>query len=146
MQHQGGGTFIAPDSVGVVARYLAAHPEGVSPYAFGSLINDCREFAELTGQAGDVVLHHPYMLHATSQNTLKVERAITNPPVSLNEPMNFNRENPNDFSPLERGVLHGLGVLRLDFKPTTLRERLNPAEVHAEGRRLAEQARQLAAK
>jgi len=146
MRHQGGGTFIAPDSVGVVARYLAAHPEGVSPIGFGSLINQCHEFVELTGQAGDVVLHHPYMLHATSQNTLKVERAITNPPVSLKEPMNFNRDNEDDFSPLERGVLRGLGVSRLDFKPTTPRQRLNPADVHAEGRRLAEQAKAPAAK
>src|ERR1700749_3926960 len=27
--HKGGGTFVAPDSIKVVAEYLAAHPEGV---------------------------------------------------------------------------------------------------------------------
>ena len=31
---QGGATFIAADSVGVVARYLAAHPEGIGPDDF----------------------------------------------------------------------------------------------------------------
>jgi len=144
MIHQGGGTFIAPDSVGVVARYLADHPEGVSPNGFGGLINDCREFIELTGQAGDVVLHHPYMLHATSQNVLRVERAITNPPVSLKEPMNFNRPNPADFSPLEKGVLRGLGVERYDFKPTTPREKLVPARVHAQAKQLEEEKARLA--
>jgi hypothetical protein len=147
MQHEGGGTFISPDSVGAVARYLAARPEGVSPLVFGFLIHECHEFLELTGKAGDVVLHHPYMLHATSQNVLRVERAITNPPVGLTEPMNLNRANADDFSPLERGVLRGLGVSRFDFKPTSPRQRLVPAEVHAEGRRLAaEKAAQLAVK
>ncbi len=146
MVHQGGGTFISPDSVGVVARFLAEHPEGVSPNAFGQLINHCHEFVELTGQAGDVVLHHPYMLHATSQNVLRVERAITNPPVGLKEPMNFNRTNPADFSPLERGVLRGLGVDRFDFKPTAPRERIVPARVHAQAKQLEEEKARLAAK
>jgi hypothetical protein len=140
MVHQGGGTFIAPDSVGVVARYLAAHPEGLSPNEFGKLIDDCHEFIELTGEAGDVVLHHPYMLHATSQNVLRVERAITNPPVSLKEPMNFNRENAADFSPVELGVLHGLGVDRLDFKPTAPREKIVPPRVQRQQKMLEEEA------
>ncbi len=144
MVHQGGGTFIAPDSVGVVARFLADHPGGVLPNAFPNLINDCHEFMELTGQAGDVVLHHPYMLHATSQNVLRVERAITNPPAGLKEPMNFNRPNPADFSPVERGVLRGLGVDRYDFKPTAPRERIVPERVKAQARQLEVEKARLA--
>ena len=31
VRHQGGATFVAGDSVGPVARYLADHPEGVLP-------------------------------------------------------------------------------------------------------------------
>jgi len=146
MVHEGGGTFIAPDSVGVVARYLAEHSEGASPNDFGKLINDCKEFVELTGAAGDVVLHHPYMLHATSQNVLRVERAITNPPVTLKEPMNFNRENAADFSPLERGVLRGLGVDRYDFKPTAPREKIVPARMKHQEKLLAEEKARLAVK
>ncbi len=142
MVHTGGGTFIAPDSVGAVARFLAEHPEGVSPNSFGKLIHQCKQFEELTGGPGDVVLHHPYMLHATSQNVLRVERAITNPPVGLKEPMNFNRERREDFSPLELGVLHGLGVERLDFKPTAPRERIVPERVKKQQAMLeAEKAR-----
>ncbi len=119
---RGGGTFIAPDSVGVVARYLAEHPEGVSPAAFAGLIDQCHDFMELTASAGDVVLMHPYMLHAVSQNHLRVPRIISNPPVFLREPMRFHRPDPADLSPVERGVLRGLGVDDLDFQPTAPRQ------------------------
>jgi hypothetical protein len=109
---------------------------------FGQLISECKQFVELTGGPGDVVLHHPYMLHATSQNVLQVERAITNPPVALNEPMNFNRPNKEDFSPLERGVLKGLGVDRYDFRPTSPREKIVPERVKRQQAMLeAEKAR-----
>jgi len=124
MRHQGGGTFIAPDSVRVVARLLLEHPEGFNPQDFDyqALINQCREFEELTGNAGDFVILHPFMLHATSQNVLRRPRIITNPPVVLNEPINLNRDRPADFSLLERATLHSLGRERLDFKPAAPRE------------------------
>jgi hypothetical protein len=47
---------------------------------------------------------------------------MTNPPVVLREPMNFNRVDPDDFSLIERATLHGLGVERYDFRPTAPRE------------------------
>ena len=124
MLHQGGGTFIAPDSVRVIARYLAEHPEGVNPkdFNFQGLISQCTRFEEVTGNAGDVAILHPFMLHASSQNTIKQPRFMTNPPVVLKEPMNLNRENPEDFSLLERATLHYLGVERLDFQPAASRE------------------------
>jgi len=120
MHHQGGGTFIAPDSVRIVARFLADHPEGVAPgdFDFAHLISQCHEFIELTGDAGDVALIHPFMLHASSQNVIGKPRFMSNPPVVLKEPLNLNRENPADFSPLERATLGFLGVERLDFQPT----------------------------
>jgi ectoine hydroxylase-related dioxygenase (phytanoyl-CoA dioxygenase family) len=37
---------------------------------------------ELTGKVGDVVLMHPYMLHATSQNVIEHGRPITNLPIT----------------------------------------------------------------
>jgi hypothetical protein len=124
MRHQGGGTFIAPDSVRVVARYLAEHPEGVKPSEFDypTLIGQCRQFEELTGHAGDFVILHPFMLHASSQNVLGQPRFMTNPPIVLKDPMNFNRERSQDFSLLESATLHYLGLERLDFKPTAPRE------------------------
>ncbi len=39
VQHQGGGTFIAPDSVRLVARYLYEHPEGVTDMKTQELVN-----------------------------------------------------------------------------------------------------------
>ena len=120
---QGGGTFIAPDSIGVVARYLADHPEGIDPgFDFGSLVGQCHEFVEVTGEIGDFIILHPYMLHASSNNVSKTVRFMTNPPVVLKEPMNFNRPNPDDFSLIELATLHGLGVERYDFRPTGQRD------------------------
>lgn len=121
--HMGGGTFIAPDSVAVVARYLADHPEGVDPNTdFGALIDQCHEFVEVTGEVGDFIILHPFMLHASSNNHSPVVRFMTNPPVVLKEPMNLNRPNPEDFSLIELATLHGLGVDRYDFQPTAPRD------------------------
>ena len=50
-------------------------------------------------------------------------RFITNTCVSLRAPMRFDRPDPSDFSVLERSVLRALGVPRLDFRATGLRER-----------------------
>ncbi len=122
--HKGGGTFIAPDSIQVVARYLADHPEGVGPGEFGALISQCKEFVEVTGEVGDFIIMHSYMLHASSNNHSPNVRFMTNPPVVLKEPLNLNREDPNDFSLIERATLHGLGVERYDFQPTGPREEM----------------------
>ena len=121
--HKGGGTFIAPDSIAVVARYLADHPEGVDPSTdFGALIGQCKEFVEVTGEVGDFTILHPFMLHASSNNHSPNVRFMTNPPVVLKDPMNLNREDPADFSLIELATLHGLGVDRYDFRPTAPRE------------------------
>ena len=103
VQHQGGATFVAADSVGPVARFLAEHPEGVYPpeiswtgaqpqpaiFDWPELIGQCGDFVEATGEVGDVYLLHPFILHAKAQNVLRVPRYITNPPVHLVEPMRF---------------------------------------------------------
>lgn len=124
MLHQGGGTFISPDSVRVMARFLYDHPEGVQPREIDSkaLISQCKEFEEITGKAGDFVILHPFILHASSQNTIRKPRFMTNPPIVLKEPMNLNRPNPEDYSLLERATLHYLGLDRLDFQPAAPRE------------------------
>lgn len=121
---QGGGTFIAPQSIGVVARFLAEHPEGVHPdrFPWSDLIRQCDHRMEAVGSAGDVYLMHGYMLHTISANPNRKLRCISNGIFALKEPMQFNRENPEEFSLVEQGVLRGLGVDRYDFQPT--RERL----------------------
>lgn len=120
-----GGTFIAPDSVGVIARLLAQHPEGLTPGGFntGVLIHECRDFREVTGQAGDVVLLHPYMLHTASRNPSGIARLITNPNVNGTAPFCFDREDPAAYALVERCVLRGLGVERFPFHITGERRR-----------------------
>jgi phytanoyl-CoA dioxygenase PhyH len=147
MLPKGGGTFVAADSVPVVARFLADHPEGVPPDGFGyaELIGQCRDFVEMTGRAGDVVLLHPYALHATSQNVLGVARFITNPALALREPMNFHRPDPDGFSLVERAVLAGLGVDRLDFAPAAPREKVVPDRVRRQPAQAAAESARLAA-
>ena len=56
------------------------------------------------------------MLHSAAKNFLRIPRVITNPPVGMREPFNFNRENPDDYSLVEKKTLAALGVDRLDFK------------------------------
>jgi len=139
---RGGPTYIAVDSVGHVARFLADHPQGVCPaegdperdglpadiprYDFRSMIRECRDFRQATGRGGDVYLMHPFMLHTFSQNVLKRPRFISNPAVSLREPMNFHRPD-GAYSPVERVVLEALGLTHLDFEPTVPRRRIDGA-------------------
>ncbi|EJU02189.1 hypothetical protein DACRYDRAFT_21927 [Dacryopinax primogenitus] len=138
----GGATFIAPEGVGHVARKLADHPEGLQPglgdkpdqFDFLALMRQCDEFVEATGEVGDVYLLHPLILHCASRNSLRDVRVITNPPVSLNQPFNFNRANPSEFSIVELKTLQSLGVERLDFKPTTERQRIVPERVKRQQR------------
>jgi hypothetical protein len=146
VQHQGGATFVAADSVGPVARYLAAHPEGVLPKEFPipELIGQCEEFVEATGRVGDVFLLHPYVLHAKAQNVLRRPRFITNPPVHLAAPMRFDRPDPDDFSLVERAILDGIGVESYEFRPTAPRESVVPERVRRQARMKAEEEARLA--
>ena len=52
----GGGTLIAPESIDMIAQYLASHEAGVSleDFQFTQIRDACKEFVELTGQMGDV--------------------------------------------------------------------------------------------
>jgi hypothetical protein len=138
---QSGGTFIATDSIGPIARYLVKYPEGLTPREaqFRKLIDECEHCEEATGKAGDVFLLHPYMLHSASQNPSGRARFITNPAVSFKEPMNFNRENPDDYCLVEQAVLRALDVDRLDFQITRERELITPERVHRQRRMMEEQ-------
>ena len=74
-----------------------------------SLTRD-ESFFEATGEVGDVYLLHPLMLHSASKNLIREHRIITNPPVSLKEPFNFDREDPKDYSLVELKTLQDLGM------------------------------------
>jgi hypothetical protein len=146
IEERGGGTFIAPDSVAPVARLLERRREGVLPddFPYDELIAQCSTFVETTGRLGDVVLMHPYMLHASSQNHRATARLITNPPIALREPMRFDRGDTAEHSPVERAVLRALGVERLDYRPAAPREDVVPERVLRQERMREEQEARLA--
>jgi hypothetical protein len=131
---RGGGTFIACDSVPHVARFLAAHPEGVEPEGFPipEIVSQCRDFRETTGKAGDVFLLHPFIVHTSSYNHRPEARFMINPSGVLNEPMRFDRRSDgSDYAPVERAVLTALGQDHFDFQPTRARRRIQPARLAA---------------
>ncbi|MEX0885716.1 MAG: phytanoyl-CoA dioxygenase family protein [Phycisphaeraceae bacterium] len=141
-----GATFVATDSVAPVARCLADNPQGLLPKELPSreLIGACSRFTEAVAEAGDIFLLHPYILHASSQNEARRPRVISNPPMQLKEPMNFNREDPADFSPVERAGLRGLGVERYAFVPTGERETFVPERVLRQRERMEQEKARLA--
>lgn len=159
IQEKAGGTMVCPDAIPKIAKHLVSvlhciyghspnwlkydHPEGVTPYMtlrgepmakklefYTSLIQNCSEFHEMTGQTGDVVLLHPLMCHSASVNTLRIPRFITNPPVWINEPFNFDRDDPCQFSLVEKKTMQALGKDRLPgWKITAEREAVVPDRV-----------------
>ncbi len=142
---RGGATYIAPDSIKLVAEALRVKPEGEVTHPFGKLIKQCTQFVEVAGRAGDVVLMNPFMLHTASANHSGIARFITNPAVSLTTPFQFNRANPADFSLVERKTLHDLGLERLDFKIAHERHRLVPERGRIQAQMRAEQEARLKA-
>ncbi|KAG9724788.1 hypothetical protein KCU73_g13337, partial [Aureobasidium melanogenum] len=86
----GGGTMICPDAIPTMARHLAAHPEGLMPdmttienrakpykdfdhgffdQAVSAIPKD--KFKTATGEAGDIYLLHPLMVHSAAPNYLR---------------------------------------------------------------------------
>ncbi|MFP6605915.1 MAG: hypothetical protein VCC19_05020, partial [Myxococcota bacterium] len=64
-------------------------------------------------------------LHSISSNALDRPRVLSNPSSSLAGPMCFARPD-GMYSPVERCVLHALGVERIAFEAMSPRERLHP--------------------
>ncbi len=123
IEPRSGGTFYAPDSVPFICRDLLDHPEGL-PHtrSWGRFIGGCKDFREVTADTGDVIILHPFMLHAASQNPSGRIRFMNNKVVSLTEPMQFNRPD-GDYTALEASILQALGVEFLDFQITGKRKR-----------------------
>jgi tetratricopeptide (TPR) repeat protein len=103
-----GNTWLTLDSPAKVARKLAAAPEGVdfcSDHAGSAITRTCERFFEITGEAGDLFLAHPLMLHSASLNPSSRIRFLGNPMVYLQEPLDPRRADP---SPVERLIAEAL--------------------------------------
>ncbi len=154
IEEDGGGTYICPDGIGVVAKHLRDNPEGVTPYMaregdedegkyhefswFVQQIRDdtkCNLFQQMTGKVGDVILMHPLMIHSASRNCCGTPRIITNPSVHLKEPFQFDRKDPDEFSLVERKTLRELGVMSLpEWQIKGERKKLLPGRVEIHDR------------
>jgi len=106
----GGGTAIAPRSHAAVAELLVrAGERGVNGPRLSSLARETvgaerlapPSIVETRGRAGDVMLTHPFLLHARSKNLREAVRFMCHPAVRLRERM---RAAPADPTPVERVV------------------------------------------
>ena len=111
-----GATCIAEGSIKPVSEMLLDQPSGCHPDDFSS--NQIDRFGNdhsfFEGEAGDVLLMHPFLVHARRPNQTHQIRAITNPSLALKKSLNFKRKDSN-YSPVELAVLHALGVSELNF-------------------------------
>lgn len=105
-----GGTALSLGSHKICARILRdAEPEGLDLATLSRLVNEVprERVIEVNGQAGDVVLIHPFVLHARSPNVGAKVRFICNPCYSLKAPMQFDRPDGN-YSAVERAIVQAL--------------------------------------
>ncbi|KAH8927394.1 hypothetical protein BT69DRAFT_1347375 [Atractiella rhizophila] len=150
---RGGGTWVSPEAMKHVVKWLYDHPEGSDGWPEDELgsrsvcnIGAVTDFEEMHGKAGDCILFHPFMPHSASKNYLRIPRFITNPPIVLKEPFNLNRENWDDYSLLEQKILKDLGRTSLpEWKRTTPRKRFIPHTRAGKDARLKEELQRLEA-
>jgi hypothetical protein len=106
-----GGTAISVGSHKLTARILQqSEPDGLScgELAKAVQLHPREKVVEVQGRIGDVVLLHPFMLHANSPNCGVAPRIICNPCVRLREPMDLQRANPDGYSAVERAIANAL--------------------------------------
>jgi hypothetical protein len=111
---------------------------------YDDIIQKCHEFHEMTGEVGDVILLHPLMVHSVSVNSLRHARIITNPPVSLKEPFNFDRPDPTKYSIVERKTIESIGEDRLHgWKTKGDRGSVTPGRLKAQAELKEQELRRL---
>ncbi|MCX5661095.1 MAG: phytanoyl-CoA dioxygenase family protein [Planctomycetota bacterium] len=111
---EGGGTAVCPGTHIPMARALAAaEPEGMTSGVtceHGHRVAKGVKPIELVARAGDVLLMHPFLYHGSSSNLSPFPRIASNMCVFLKEHMNLKRENPADYSVVERVIVDALAA------------------------------------
>ncbi|KAL4144982.1 hypothetical protein PRNP1_012656 [Phytophthora ramorum] len=109
-----GGTAVSVGSHKWIARLLERNePRGMKGGAVSYQARqfERREVVEVNGNAGDVMLVHPFLLHARSKNLglkgVESVRVMCNPNLRLRCKMNLNRAD-GDYSPVEQAVVDAL--------------------------------------
>lgn len=118
--------------------YLTIYPE---------VLQNCDDssFHEMTGELGDVILLHPLMLHSASKNGRRHVRIITNPPVSLKQPFEFDRADRSQYSLVELKTIQDLGGFEKlkGWKITGERKPVIPQRLKLQKQLMEDEARRL---
>lgn len=115
-----GGTPVVRGAHDAVARLLAqAEPAGLSLEELNAKLPevDLAEVVEVTGEAGDVVLFHPFAIHGFGPNRGSRIRFACNPLVQLKEPMILERADAA-HSPVEEAIRRAIGKSSRDREGT----------------------------
>lgn len=107
----GGGTAIRVGSHRQVARIAArAHflltADELSERAYSFI--EHLPIVKITARAGDVLVMHPFTMHASTSNITRHVRIAANRPISLFEAMNLNPTGAHSYSPIEWAVVGSL--------------------------------------
>jgi hypothetical protein len=104
-----GGTSLALGSHQTTARLLARYPQGIphDDLLHEILREPIGNFCETTGEAGDVVLAHPYLFHARGYKRSGPPRIISVAAAPLRDSMRLDRSD-GDYSVLETSILRAL--------------------------------------
>ncbi|HZG88156.1 phytanoyl-CoA dioxygenase family protein [Paenibacillus sp.] len=65
---------------------------------------------ETTGGPGDVIIGHPFLFHAASQNHSGIPRFMCNNQAPLKEKIKLRRQAGDTHTPLERSILRAIGA------------------------------------
>ncbi|HSP87912.1 MAG TPA: hypothetical protein VLN45_07245 [Ignavibacteriaceae bacterium] len=108
----GGGTAVRIGSHKYSARILEkAGAQGLSELDFSRQAVKTTShlpFTEITGQCGDVLFMHPLTVHTRSSNILNRTRIVGHKFFHLFEPMNLNRQDFLENSPIETSIVKAL--------------------------------------
>jgi hypothetical protein len=113
VEEHGGGTLYAPDSLDRVVEVLATTMQGVDTraHAFGSSIMErCVDVRAQIGRAGDVLVTHPFVLHASTENYRLPVRILENRVLYVSRELDYRRTNPAP-SAVEACVIRRLPAL-----------------------------------
>ncbi|MCO4769047.1 MAG: hypothetical protein KDA24_03390 [Deltaproteobacteria bacterium] len=98
----GGGPILACDSPARVARRLAlGGADFVGDDDCSAIVRECTDLHEVTGQAGDVMILHPFLLHSPTTNRRRRLRVLANPMLQVSDTLSF-APGSAARSPLER--------------------------------------------
>lgn len=128
---ESGPTRIVPESIGAVSRFLAQHPEGVEQMEIPAreIAERSSKVVDVLGDAGDVWLLHPFMVHGSLPCSGRApRRVISNPVARRVDPLQLDDGAP---APVEQAILDALGAERLSFSPTRERRIHIPSRVEA---------------